>query len=458
MTSRKILSLILVLLLFGWAGGLVAESQRGKKRITIQAEIDPSGKRAVSLCCTPLEQFGLSHRCAYQWKGPVDVDAKDTSVKAFCEILKKEAAVVVQKGEWVLSRRAEPQHVLFLINCNTMLGWSEEALPSFLRPAATQTPATSAPAPPTPSPSAQPVVTSDSKTTEKIHKRVRDLEEALAEQKKAMQALEEELKKRGATDREQDKKIETLQKDFRAVGEGQKNSCVRFEDRHQGTDEVMIAVAGSVLRFLKVKPRESAVPIGLSEAKAGELLAEAQAQAQDNKPIFPHVYLAVPEAFREVQPFFLQDRLIDPFLYSRLTEGKDAKRVSYQEVTRFIADLNARCSGLAKFALPTEEQLVAAAQNIYDPVANGLRPCESLRKEDLRSSIAELFGSAWQLTRSPCRPFGDPPRESCPENSYVRKGGAASSTNPLECVPEYRSPAPSDVNQKETSFRLALVE
>jgi hypothetical protein len=451
MTDRKILSLIFVVLLFGWAGGSAAESQRGKKRITVKAEIDPSGKREVSLCCTPLEQFGSNQSCAYEWKGPTKVDAYDASIKTLCDALRKEAPIVAHNGEWMLSRKTQSHQPLFLINCNSSLAWpqappaSPPVDPKPQAPSANPSPASS---------STNPKASAADSKEKDSGQRLKNLEKAFLLQEKALQILEDELKKREAADREHDKKIETLQK---AVEEDKKNnSCARLEDRHQGNDEVMIAVAGSVLRFLKVKPRESAVPIGLSEAKAGEFLAEAQ--AQDDKPIFPHVYLAVPEALREVEPFFLQDRLIDPFLYSRLTGDKDAKRVSYQDVTRFIADLNARCSGRAKFALPTEEQFVAAAQRIYDPVANGLKPCETLRKEDLRSSITELFGSAWQLTSSPCRPFGDPPKMSCPDDSYVRKGGAPSSTNPLECMPEYRSPAPADVNQKETSFRLALVE
>jgi hypothetical protein len=199
------------------------------------------------------------------------------------------------------------------------------------------------------------------------------------------------------------------------------------------------------------------VTIGLSEAKADEFLAEAQAHSSHE--IFPHILLAVPEAVREVKPFLLQDRLIDPQLYSRLTRGQDAGRVAFQEVERFIVDLNARCIGRAKFSLPTEEQFVAAAQWLYDPVANGLKPCESVRVQDRQFEVTELLGQSWQLTRSPCKPFSVPPRTTCPDfPSYIRKGGAASSTDQLECIPEYRSPAPVDVNQKETSFRLVLAE
>jgi hypothetical protein len=455
MTNRKVLSLVFVVLLLGWAAGLVAEIKKGQPSIKISTEIDSAGKRRVSICCTPKEQYGSNQSCAYEWNGPAKVDSYQTSVRLLCDALKKEAPVVAQNGEWILSRRTKSQQPLFLINCNTSLAWPEEPPSSSPLPTDSQSPATSASVPPSSS-SSDPQASSTDSKEKGLGQRLKSLEKAFLLQEKALQVLEDEFKRRGAADRERDKAIESLQKELRALEEEQKNSCIRLEDRHQGNDEVMISVAGSVLRFLKVKPQESAVPIGLSEAKASEFLAEAQ--AQDDKPIFPHVYLAVPEAFREVEPFFLQDRLIDPFLYTRLTGNKDAKRVSYQDVTRFIADLNARCSGRARFALPTEEQFVAAAQRVYDPVADGLRPCETLRKEDLRSSITELFGHAWQLTGSPCRPFGDPPKMSCPDDSYVRKGGAPSSTNPLECMPEYRSPAPSDVNQKETSFRLALVE
>ena len=443
MKDHPTLYLTLAVLLF-CGGRLTAESPKSQKRLKISAEIEASGQRRIILCCTPSEQFGAKQGCAYEWKGSANVDAQDVSVKTLCETVKKEAAVVSQNGEWYLSRKFQPHQPLFLINCNTSLAWPQEP-PASSPPTAAPPASGKDPSPSPPDPQA-----SSGKAEEKVSKRLREVEEALSQQEKALLELEKKL----------DKRIEALQKELfdkvRALEEGQKNSCFRVDGQYQGQDEVTVAVAGSVLRFLKVKPRETPVPIGLSEAKAGEFLAEAQ--AQESRPIFPHVYLAVPEAFREVQPFFLQDRLIDPQLYSRLSGGKDAGRVSHQDATRFIAALNSRCTGRARFTLPSEEQLVAAAHRIYDPVANGLKPCEALRKEDLRSGITELFGHSWQLTRSPCQPFGEALKESCPESSYVRKGGATSSTNPLECLPEYRSPAPNDVSQQETSFRLALVE
>lgn len=408
MTRRQILAMVLAILLSWCSDALAAQGQEGQSRIRVEAEIDPPGKRTISICSTPLELFGPNQRCSYEWK--MNADAYDTPVKRFCDELMKNAPVVAKDGEWILSRRSRPQDALFLINCNTNRAWSQ-------------------------------AYTSSSKATEN--------NESVA------QSLQGELNKQSARALELEKKLAIVQRQL--FEESRKNgSCYRIDDRYQGNDEVTIVVSGFVLRFLKVKPRERVIAIGLAETKAKELLAEVQAQT--DKPVFPHIYLAVPEALRVVQPFFLQDRLIDPLLYSHLTNGKEVNRVSYQDVSRFIAALNTRCTGRATFDLPSEEQFVAAAHHIYDPVVNGLKPCETLRNEDVRSGITELFGYVWQLTRSPCKPFSESPKMSCPEGSYVRKGGAASSTTPLECMPEYRSPAPSDVNQNVTSFRLVLVE
>lgn len=455
---------LLCALLFLPVRGLSA--QEGQKVIQLPTDKDPAGSTMVALCCTPSDLFRENEtvqNCTHQWtrKGASDLSMR---VENLCDELKAEATVVALDSVWYVSRKSEPGKALFRIDCKTERAWRIGIAPSPAPTAAAQSPA--------PPPAQAPQVASSpppadtgkdrqAKATEKVNSRIKDLEKTLAEQKRAMEELKKALEARGVADRKIEKRLDTLETDLieklRTLEEAQKSSCYRTDDRYQGQEEVTIAVAGSVLRFLRVKPRASPVPIGLSEARAGELLA--QAQVQSSKKIFPHIYLAVPEAQREVGPFFLQDRLIDAGLYSRLTDGKDAARVSYQDVSRFIAELNSRCSGRANFALPTEEQFVAAAHRFYDPAANGLKPCEELRKEDLRSGLTELFGHAWQLTRSLCQPFSDPPRTSCPDGSaYIRKGGAASSTNPLECLPEYRSPSPFDVHQQETSFRLALAD
>ena len=168
----------------------------------------------------------------------------------------------------------------------------------------------------------------------------------------------------------------------------------------------------------------------------------------------------MPAVARPVEPFLLQDRLIDPALYAELlgNAGADACAVSYRETERFLTELNDRCAGRAAFALPTEEQFVAAARLVYDPAANGLKPCAALRRPPPGFPVAELLGHAWQLTRSACAPLADGPRDLCTEGTFVRKGGETASTNPLECIPEFRSATPTDVAQPGPSFRLVLVE
>jgi hypothetical protein len=437
---------------------------KGRKVITVAPEPDPAGGgTTVALCFTPSSQFTSRVLCAQVLTYPMTGNPRDNKfslqVKLVCEDLKREAHVVASADEWYVSQRGRPDQPLFMINCNSKLAWPADPA---LFPVSLASGSDAPPQPPDPQSSAHSGGEDRQTRIETLSSRLSDLEESLKQQKRTVQRLQEEiLNLRSAGDHSFEKKLDALRKEtldkLLALEEAQKNSCYRIDDQYKGQDEVMIAVAGGVLRFVKVKPRTSTVAIGLPEARADELLAEAQAQS--SREIFPHILLAVPEAVREVKPFFLQDRLIDPQVYSRLTHGKDARRVAYQDVERFIAELNAQCSGRAKFALPTEEQFVAAAQWLYDPVANGLKPCEAAREQDRRFDVTELLGHAWQLTRSLCVPFSGPSRATCPDGtSYIRKGGAASSTNRLECMPEYRSPAPFDVHQKETSFRLALVD
>lgn len=433
-------------------------AEKGRSSFKVPTEPAQGGGSVATVCCTPRERFASEEVCAHVLSTePVKADKAALQVKQVCDNL-KQTATVGWKDEWIISNKSRPAEPLFLINCATALAWP---WPIEAPSAPSQQPSLS------PSPVSEQSQVDDTKTKavqgemRKVKDRLDHLEDAFKDQLKTAQKLQDEIKKQSAADRDFQKQLEGLKAEIlekvRTLEEVQKNSCYRIDDRYQGKDEVTIAVAGGVLRFLKIQPQNSAIPIGLAEAKADEL--QARAQAQSTKPLVPQIYLAVPEAIREVQPFFLQDRLIDPQLYSRLTNGKDAYRVAHQDVTRFITELNARCAGRAEFVLPSEEQFVAAARQLYGPISNELTSCEALRKEDGRPDITELLGYAWQLTRSLCQPFGERFRiASCPDNSFIRKGGAASSTNPLECLPEYRSPAPPDVAQKETSFRLALKE
>jgi len=95
---------------------------------------------------------------------------------------------------------------------------------------------------------------------------------------------------------------------------------------------------------------------------------------------------------------------------------------------------------------------------VYDPVVNGLKPCAALRRSGDTLQIADLFGHLWQLTGSSCKPFGRGSDSSCPDEGFVRKGGTAGSRNPLECMPEYRSAIPGDLELKDTALRLVLLD
>lgn len=452
---------LLILALGLWAPGLLA--QKSLENITVPTEPAPAGGTQASLCCTPLRLFTERDNCRHEWRHQATRNSLSLEVKTLCDYLKQTAKDVPLDSGWYVATKADPTVPLYRIDC------SSNRASSLIQARSSPPPESPSAAPSPTQPAAEPADLPAAReggvrpeAIKKLNSRLDGMEKDLKEQKGAFEGLQEDVESlRSGGQRDLERKLEALRKEIlerlRALEDAQRNGCYRIDDRYKGQDEVLIAVGGGVLRFVKVKPRTTRVAIGLSEAKADDLLAEAQAQSE--REIFPHVLLAVPEAVREVKPFFLQDRLIDPQLYSRLTNGKDANRVAYQDVERFIAELNARCGGRAKFVLPSEEQFVAAAHWHYDPVANGLKPCEAVRTQDLCFDVTELLGHAWQLTRSLCVPFSDPPRTTCPEgSSYIRKGGAASSLNRLECMPEYRSPAPFDVNQKETSFRLALAE
>lgn len=431
---NKVLALVLVLLL----GAVAVIAQEGEHRIVIPTESSGGSKDAV-VCCTPVD-FKPGEICAQVRRYQAQGESASLLVADLCDDLRKDVA-----REWLVSAAAQPGEVLYRIDCEAERAWR----PGGTQPTASASPSTVNKNPPA---SAPPASGGKGKPAapEKANSNLKELEKTISEQKKLIQSLRQDLDKLGVADKELEKKLKALE-------EAQKKSCIRIEDNFKGREEVMIAVGGSILRFLHVRPQSDKIPIGLSEAKAGEFLAEAQAES--NTKIFPHIYLAVPEAVREVRPFFLQDRLIDGDMYRRLTGGKDAGRVSYEDVSRFIEDLNTRCEGRAKFALPTEEQFVAVAHESYQPLVVGLKPCELLRHEDRLFPFAELLGHSWQLTSSRCQPFSDPPKMTCADNrSYIRKGGASSSANPLECMPEFRSSAPFDVQQKETSFRLALAD
>lgn len=285
----------------------------------------------------------------------------------------------------------------------------------------------------------------------------------MKEIERRLTAIEKTLKDLDALIRGQEtlrRDMEALRKDLleelRELNETRKVSCTRSGGSYGGRGEVIVSVGERALRFLQIRPPSNPVAIGLTEEQAAGLLRQVQQDSKD--PVLPRVFRSVPAVAREVADFYLQDRLVAPELYALLAAGGDARRVSYGEAERFVAELNGLCAGTARFALPTEEQFVVAARMLYDPIVDGLKPCPALTGSGADVQLTELLGNVWQLTRSLCEPFAEGGVDPCPEGSYVRKGGTAASVNPLECLPEYRSAAPDSVAQKDTSLRLVLVE
>ena len=293
---------------------------------------------------------------------------------------------------------------------------------------------------------------------EPVERRLGELEARLAAVERGASGLDE-IGRLRKDHEELVAKLEALDTELRrrvdALETSAKRRCVRVDGTFDGRDEVLVAVGDGVLRFLRVRPPTEPLMIGLSEERAGELYREAQEGVA--VPLLPWIYRSVPAVSRTVGAFLLQDRLIDPRFYAEVMAGADAREVSVEQANRFLTELNTRCTGVAEFALPSEEEFVAAARLVYDPAANGLKPCAALRRVGASLQLTQLLGHAWQLTRSPCQPFSENPCDRCPEGTYVRKGGAETSASALECLPEYRSAAPPDLAQPGTSFRLVLV-
>lgn len=232
--------------------------------------------------------------------------------------------------------------------------------------------------------------------------------------------------------------------------------CQRFDTKIDERRETVVLVGGRLLRFVEIAPPGGEVELGLTEERTTEWFRKVQNTIPE--PMLPKLFLSVGEVHRTVAPFLIQDRLIDPPLYSELTGGKDPTRISLKEAYAFLRELNSRCKNAVQFTLPTEEQWLAAAREAYNPEMEGLRSCEDLRKAGKTQLVQQLFGRSWQLTLSPCVPFARDEGGSCDESSLIRKGGTASSPHALECLPEYRSAIPADVSAPESSFRLVLLE
>jgi hypothetical protein len=414
----------------------------------------PGGDPVVSFCLLTNQQTECTQPFAVRvicCNAANEAVVKDTDLcLAIQEQLPYQSGVVVAQRQ--------PQHRLWRLSC-------QDPKAPRLKQMANQPPVTAVPpASKAPKPVPAEVAVGSSKPAapnvwrEKLDERLAGLERAVKAVEAKTQALEEERKLRVAMDAEIERRLEALRQELTAkigaLEQAQKNACVRQDGRLGERPEVLIAVAGGVLRFLEVKPASSLVALGLSQAKADEWLEEEAART--GQRLFPgHLYRAVPERTANVEPFFLQDRLIDSGLYSRILGSRNARRVAYDDARRFVVELNRRCQGKARFDLPSEEQFVAAAHRTYRPLEQGLMDCAMVAERS--GEITQLFGDAWQLTRSPCSSFSANSRTSCDRDTYIRKGGSPSSRdNRLECLPEYRHPGPADIELPETSFRLVL--
>lgn len=231
--------------------------------------------------------------------------------------------------------------------------------------------------------------------------------------------------------------------------------CRRWDTLLEGDREVTVLVANEILRFVEVAPPDRVIHLGISEEQAAQWFR--QVQGESTEAIVPRLSRSIGTLRREVPPFLLADRLVPSRLYSELTRGRPSDRVSPRDADAFLRALNERCRGVVAFRLPSEEQWLAAAREIYDP-GQGVRSCASLRAAERKAHIRQLFGYRWQLTSSPCEPFTRDAADPCDPTERVRKGGTASSSHSLECLPEYRSTVPLDIASSETSIRLALIE
>ncbi|MEM7587091.1 MAG: hypothetical protein AAF560_27125 [Acidobacteriota bacterium] len=233
--------------------------------------------------------------------------------------------------------------------------------------------------------------------------------------------------------------------------------CAVYRHAIGGRHEVVVVVANAWLRFLEVTASEQPVTLGL-EREVAEALYYQALELDDDGAVWPTVYRSVPAVQQNVPPFLLQDRLVAPALLQELGFDGFTERISLQQARTVIAALNERCAGEIQFELPTEEQLLVAAREIYKPQNDLLQPCSRVAELVSRSDFAELLGARWQLTSSRCIPFGDPTGDACPEGTFVIKGGTVRSSNALECIPEYRDALPPSVAAQDTALRLVIAQ
>jgi len=220
------------------------------------------------------------------------------------------------------------------------------------------------------------------------------------------------------------------------------------------------------LEFIKIeRPSPATIDIGIRTKIADDFYKKANEMCKKCPPLLPDIYKSATAkaAIKVVPAFWIQKNTIDDHLFKDLVPQGISGQVSYTDAKKFIEKLNSWAQKRFHFKLPVEKQFVHLARKFYNPLTtNDLRACEDLSRMDT-TPINQLFGFKWQLTGSLCMPLevGNDVADSTSEcsdsgNTYIKKGGARSSKNPLECLPEFRAETNKDIGDPDTTFRLVV--
>ncbi|MCK5523223.1 MAG: hypothetical protein KAI83_08835 [Thiomargarita sp.] len=234
----------------------------------------------------------------------------------------------------------------------------------------------------------------------------------------------------------------------------------KCEMRSIGDNRITVIIKNYTLRFVKVKSTyrmgmKKGIRITLTEQEANAFHQEAMKSLPKNyQPIYPNIFKAVSknERLKHVAQFWVQEKTINPQLYKDIIVGGSADSISYDDAMNVIDTLNSWCQGEAQFQLPDEKQFVSLARMAYNPIEEGLQPCETLKEKVALNHIKQLFGYKWQLTNSYCSSLDNVVCDN--KQSRIKKGGSSESRYAAECMPEYRAESMPDLREQNTTFRL----
>jgi hypothetical protein len=228
------------------------------------------------------------------------------------------------------------------------------------------------------------------------------------------------------------------------------------------------------LAFVKIDSDNAKIDIALRKADAQRFYREAQLMWQEknsssSSPLLPWILMAVSESPVEktIRPFWFQQEPMSSSeeLYKTIVKEGSSESMSYNDARLVIEKLNHWCKGKVTFDLPSEEQFVYLARQLYNPVqTTQLISCQDFSdgNSDIftqvkQFSVNKLLGDKWQLTKSDCLPFDSDSKDiTCDKGTYVKKGGTRDSTDATECMPEARADSAPDVREPNTTFRLVL--